>query len=144
MKYDAGAGAYDRLTGRWSRLYAPAVLKAVGASLGSAVLDLATGTGDAALIAGRHVQASGTVIGVDISVPMLRVANSKSLTSNVRFIAADAMMLPFRDGVFDAVICQFGLMFFPDRCAALTEIRRLLRPGGRVALTVCVPPHRAP
>src|SRR5260221_11006541 len=92
MKDGAGAGAYDRLTGRWSRLYAPAVLKAVGASLGSAVLDLATGTGDAALIAGRHVQASGTVIGVDISVPMLRVANSKSLTSNVRFIAADAMM----------------------------------------------------
>ena len=144
MKYDAGAGAYDSLTGRWSRLYAPAVLKAVGASLGSAVLDLATGTGDAALIAGRNVQALGTVIGVDISVPMLRIAQSKCLAPNVRFIAADAMMLPFRDSVFDAVICQFGLMFFPDRCAALTEIRRLLRPGGRVALTVWGPPDRAP
>jgi len=144
VKYDAGAGAYDRLTGRWSQLYAPAVLRAAGASVGNAVLDLATGTGDSALIAGRHVQAGGTVVGVDISVPMLRVANSKSLTSNVRFIAADAMMLPFRDGVFDAVICQFGLMFFPDRIAALTEIRRLLRPGGRVGLTVWGPPDRAP
>jgi ubiquinone/menaquinone biosynthesis C-methylase UbiE len=144
MKYDAGARAYDCLTGRWSRLYASSVLNAVGAAPGFLVLDLATGTGDAALLASRYVQTAGAVIGVDISVPMLRVADSKSLASNVRFIAGDAMMLPFADGVFDAVICQFGLMFFPDRGAALLEIHRLLRPGGRIALTVWGSADRAP
>jgi SAM-dependent methyltransferase len=144
MKYDAGAGAYDRLTGRWSRLYAPAVLNAAGVSVGSVVLDLATGTGDAALLASSHVQMGGTVVGVDISVPMLQVARSKSNASNVAFLAADAMTLPFRDGEFDAVICQFGLMFFPNKHAALGEMRRLLRHGGRIALTVWGPPEMAP
>jgi ubiquinone/menaquinone biosynthesis C-methylase UbiE len=65
------------------------------------------------------VESAGHVIGVDISVPMLQVAASKSLASNVSFMAADAMMLPFGNGTFDIVICQFGLMFFPDRVAAL-------------------------
>jgi ubiquinone/menaquinone biosynthesis C-methylase UbiE len=144
MKYDAGAAAYDRLTGRWSRLYAPALLEAASSSSRSSVLDLATGTGDAALLAGQSVESAGHVIGVDISVPMLQVAASKSLTSNVSFMAADAMMLPFGNGTFDIVICQFGLMFFPDRVAALAETRRILRPGGRVALTVWGSPDQAP
>lgn len=144
MKYDAGADAYDRLTGRWSRQYAAAVLDSAAVAQGLAVLDVATGTGDAALLASRRVQTAGTVIGADISVPMLRVADAKSSASNLHFVAADAMTLPFRDGIFDAVTCQFGLMFFPDRIAALTEFRRLLRPGGRVALTAWGPPDRAP
>ena len=141
VKYDAGASAYDRLTGRWSRLYAQAVLDAAGVSVGSVVLDLATGTGDAALLAGSRVQMGGVAIGADISIPMLRVARSKSNASNVAFLASDAMTLPFRDKTFDAVICQFGLMFFPNRRAALVEMRRLLRPGGRIALTVWGPPE---
>ena len=144
MKYDAGAEAYDRLTGRWSRLYAAAVLDAVGASPGASILDLATGTGDAAQLASLRVQPEGFVIGVDISVPMLRVACTKPHASNLDFMAADAMKLPFRDGAFDAIICQFGLMFFPDRRAALAEIRRSLRAGGRVALTVWDTADRAP
>lgn len=144
MKYDAGAAAYDRLTGRWSRLYAPVLLEAAGTSSGCSVLDLATGTGDAALLAGQSVESAGNVIGVDISLPMLQVAASKSLASNVSFMAADAMMLPFGAGTFDIVICQFGLMFFPDRVAALAETRRILRPGGRVALTVWGAPDQAP
>ena len=144
MKYDAGADAYDRLTGRWSRLYASTVLDAAGTSAGSRVLDLATGTGDAAVLASQRVGTEGAVIGVDISLPMLRAANAKSHASSLTFIAADAMRLPFRDRVFDAVICQFGLMFFPERRAALAEIRRTMRPGGRIALTVWGSPDRAP
>ena len=144
MKYDAGADAYDRLTGRWSRLYASALVEAADASHASVVLDLATGTGDAALVASQRVKAAGTVIGVDISVPMLRVANTKPSVLKVHFVAADGMALPFADGTFDAVICQFGLMFFPNRVTALMEIRRVLRPSGRVALTVWGPPDRAP
>jgi SAM-dependent methyltransferase len=86
----------------------------------------------------------GAAIGVDISIPMLRVARSKSNACNVGFLAADAMSLPFRDKTFDAIICQFGLMFFPDRRAALVEMRRLLRPGGRIALTVWGPREMVP
>jgi SAM-dependent methyltransferase len=120
------------------------VLDASGVSVGSVVLDIATGTGDAALLASSRVQMSGIAIGVDISAPMLQVARSKSNASNVGFLAADAMTLPFRDKAFDAVICQFGLMFFPNRRAALVEMGRLLRPGGRIALTVWGPPEMAP
>jgi SAM-dependent methyltransferase len=119
-------------------------LDAAGTSSESTVLDLATGTGDAAVLACQRVGAQGVVIGVDISLPMLRVANTKSQALNLSFILADAMRLPFRDPVFDAVICQFGLMFFPDRRAALAEIRRILRPGGRIAFTVWGSPDRAP
>ena len=144
MKYDAGAQAYDSLTGRWSRLYASALLDGVSIEPGFLVLDLATGTGDAALLAGQHVQTAGMVVGVDISVPMLRMADSKSPPSNVRFLGADAMMLPFGDSTFDGVICNFGLMFFPDMNGALSEIRRVLRPRGRVALTVWDTAERAP
>jgi SAM-dependent methyltransferase len=62
----------------------------------------------------------------------------------VKFAAADATKLPFRDGTFDAVLCQFGLMFFPNKVLGLRELRRVLRSGGRVALTVWGPPDRAP
>jgi ubiquinone/menaquinone biosynthesis C-methylase UbiE len=144
MKYDAGAVAYDRLTGRWSRLYARSILDAAAASSSRSLLDVATGTGDAAVLANDCVPAAGVVVGVDISVPMLRVAACKALQSNVSFAAADAMRMPFRDRTFDSVICQFGLMFLPDKAAGLAEFRRVLRPAGRVALSVWGEPHQAP
>ena len=78
MRYDAGAAAYDRLTGRWSRLYAPAALDAAGVKAGDRVLDLATGTGDTALLARARLGSFSTVIGVDLSLPMLLVAGAKS------------------------------------------------------------------
>jgi ubiquinone/menaquinone biosynthesis C-methylase UbiE len=75
---------------------------------------------------------------------MLVVAKSKSSEAPVSFVAADAQALPFREQTFDAAICLFGLMFFPDRIGALRGVRGLLRPGGRIALSVWGPSHRAP
>ena len=144
MKYDAGAAAYDCLTGRWSRLYARSALEAAAASSSRSVLDVATGTGDAAVAASDCVPPVGVVVGVDISVPMLHVAASKAVQSNLSFAAANAMSMPFREGTFDCVICQFGLMFLPDKLAGLTEFRRVLRPAGRVALSVWGKPEQAP
>ena len=144
MRYDAGAAAYDRLTGRWSRLYAPAALDAAGVKAGDRVLDLATGTGDTALLARARLGAFGTVVGVDLSLPMLLVAGAKSSGERLKLVAADAQALPFRARTFDAALCQFGLMFFPDRVAALQGVRHLLRPSAPVALTVWGPSHRAP
>jgi SAM-dependent methyltransferase len=144
MPYDAGAAAYDRFVGRWSRLYAAAALQAAGVRASSRVLDLATGTGEAALLAIPGVGSHGMVVGVDLSVPMLRVAKGKRSDERLKLVTADAQALPFRDRIFDAAICLFGLMFFPDRVGALRGARRLLRPGGRLAVCVWGPSHRAP
>jgi ubiquinone/menaquinone biosynthesis C-methylase UbiE len=144
MRYDAGAPAYDRLVGRWSALYATATLQAAGVKASDRVLDLATGTGDAAILATVHAGSYGTVVGVDLSLPMLLGAKRKSSEARLSFVAADAQGLPFRDRSFDAVICLFGLMFFPDRIVALRGARSLLRAGGRIALSVWGPSHNAP
>jgi ubiquinone/menaquinone biosynthesis C-methylase UbiE len=71
MRYDAGAEGYDRLTGRWSRLYAAAALESAGVKASDRILDLATGTGDAALLAIPRVGSYGSAVGVDLSLPML-------------------------------------------------------------------------
>lgn len=144
MKYDAGAGAYDRSTGRWTRLYAPAALRAARVESAARVLDVAVGTGDTAFLASASLPPSGLVAGVDISLPMLRIAAAKCESAAAAFAGASAMALPFADRTFDAAVCQFGLMFFPDRVAALKEIRRTLMPGARLAVTTWGPPERVP
>jgi ubiquinone/menaquinone biosynthesis C-methylase UbiE len=146
LRYDAGASAYDRLTGRWSRTLLPAVLDAAAIGEGAQVLDVATGTGDAALAASPRTGANGRVVGVDLSIPMLREAQAKARGSPhpIELIAANAQKLPFVDGAFDVVLCLFGLMFFPDRGAALQGFRRLLRPGGRLVVTTWGTPAQAP
>ena len=140
MKYDAGANAYDGFTGRWSRLFVPAVLAAAGVGPASRVLDVATGTGDA-VVAAAAQSASGFAVGIDISLPMLHVARGKCAFANVALVGGSALALPFADRTFDAAACQFGLMFFPDRVAGLREIRRTLIPGARLALTAWAAPE---
>lgn len=144
LTFDAAASAYDRMMGRWSRLYIPALLAAARVAQGGKVLDVATGTGEAALMAAARVGASGSVVGCDVSVPMLSAATRKTAGTPIRLIAADGQALPCRDHAFDAVICQLGLMFFPDAALGLREFRRVLRPGGRMAACVWSTPERAP
>ncbi len=94
------------------------------------VLELAAGTG----IVTRHVSSAledGHIVVTDLNEPMLDIARTKfSETDNVSFQTADAQELPFDDASFDAVICQFGHMFFPDRAKAYAEALRVLKPGG--------------
>ncbi len=144
LRYDAGAGAYDRLTGRWSRMYVDTVMNAARVTSGSHVLDVATGTGDAAIVAADLVGSSGTVVAMDISLPMLGEASIKADGRQIAFLPADARHLPFADGAFDALVCLFGLMFVPDQVTALKGFRRLLRPGGSVVATCWGTPARAP
>jgi ubiquinone/menaquinone biosynthesis C-methylase UbiE len=101
---------------------------------GMNVLDLASGSGEPALTAAQVVGPDGHVAATDISSEMLLVAeeNARSLgLGNLTFRQMDAQELPFQDESFDAVTCRLGLMFFPDPRAALREVRRVLRPGGR-------------
>ncbi len=130
------AEIYDRhfvpaLFGQWGEI----VCDAAGVSAGQRVLDVACGTGAATCPAARRVGSDGRVTGLDANPEMLAVARGKPEPIEWRDGSAEA--LPFADASFDAVISQFGFMFFADRVAALAEMQRCLRPGGRLAVAVC-------
>ena len=103
------------------------------------VLDVACGTGFVARLAADYVGADGRVVGVDLNARMIeaaRVASAAETGNTIEWRTGDAGALPFENGVFDVVVCQQGVQFFPDRAQGLREMRRVLRPGGRLALTV--------
>ena len=132
--------AYDeilvpRLFISWAHL----LLDQVGVAPGASVLDVACGPGSVTRLVAGRVGRSGQVTGCDLSPAMLEVAQSKPPVSDgapitYRQCPADALDVP--DGAFDVVLCQQGLMFFPDRVAALAEMRRALKPDGRAGLAV--------
>jgi ubiquinone/menaquinone biosynthesis C-methylase UbiE len=138
------ASAYDRFTGRWSRLFVPSVLGAAEVAPGCRLLDVSTGTGEAAVKALPIVGASGFVIGADIAPAMLQGARARLDEPLFWPVAADGQALPFRDASFDCVICQLGLQFFPNPAVGLAEFRRVLRSGGSVAICVISTPDKAP
>jgi len=98
------------------------------------VLDLCCGTGDMSFLA--ETMGASRVVGADFTLPMLRVAQRRARAeeSSPAFVAADALRLPFRDGVFDAVTVGYGLRNVADPQQALSEMRRVLAPGGRVVV----------
>jgi ubiquinone/menaquinone biosynthesis C-methylase UbiE len=138
------ASAYDQYVGRWSRAFVPAVLAAAGVRTGSRVLDVATGTGEAARAAVAIVKPAGSVIGADVSPAMLRAARARLDDRSFRAVVTDGQALAFRDDSVDAVVCQLGLQFFQDPALGLFEFRRVLRAGGRAAVCVISTPERAP
>jgi ubiquinone/menaquinone biosynthesis C-methylase UbiE len=136
--------AYDAWVGRWSRLFVPMVIEAADIAQGDLVLDVSTGTGEAAAAALQAVGASGRVVGADIAPPMLASARKRLADPLFWPVAADGQALPFRDEGFDAVVCQLGLQFFPDPARGLSEFRRVLARGAKVAICVISTPDRAP
>jgi ubiquinone/menaquinone biosynthesis C-methylase UbiE len=104
---------------------------------GERVLDVACGTGVLARLAAQAVGAAGTVAGVDINPGMLAVARSTTPPAMaIAWHEASVEAMPLPDASFDAVLCQMGLQFVGDKHAALSEMRRVLAPGGRVILNV--------
>jgi ubiquinone/menaquinone biosynthesis C-methylase UbiE len=111
---------------------------------GEEVLDVACGTGIVARSASRRM-IHGHVTGLDLNKGMLAVARMQvSEGAPIDWIEGSALDLPFPAGKFDLVLCQLGLQFFPDRGRALREMRRVLSPSGRVALSVYSPIERTP
>jgi ubiquinone/menaquinone biosynthesis C-methylase UbiE len=100
------------------------------------ILETAAGTGvvTRALVSALPEQV--TVTATDLNQPMLDHASSQLPSPRVTWQQADAQALPFPDGMFDAVVCQFGLMFFPDKARAFSEAYRVLKPGGRFLFNV--------
>lgn len=125
--------------------WAPILVGAAEIGLGDAVLDVGCGTGVVAREALRRAGAGGSVTGIDLNPGML--ATARQLAPEIVWREGDAAALPFEDASFDVVVSQFMLMFVPDRVAALKEMRRVLRPGGRLGLAVWdaidrAPPHK--
>jgi ubiquinone/menaquinone biosynthesis C-methylase UbiE len=113
---------------------------------GERVLDIACGTGIVARTAARKLAGSGSVVGLDLSAPMLAAARAAAAAEGmaVEWCESSAVKLPLADAAFEVVFCQQGLQFFPDRVSALREMYRVLTPGGRLVLSVWGPIERSP
>ncbi len=111
---------------------------------GEHVLDICTGTGELARLLLRRIGPEGSLTGVDFCEDMLDIAKKKMdpLPGNVSLVVSDARELPFPDGSFDAVTVSFGIRNVPDTFAALKEINRVLRPGGRFYCLELTRPQR--
>jgi len=94
------------------------------------VLELAAGTGVVTRRLAAVLPGDVAIVATDLNQPMLDQAAAIGVARPVEWRQADAMRLPFKDASFDAVVCQFGVMFFPDKPTAFAEARRVLRPGG--------------
>lgn len=104
---------------------------------GERALDVACGTGVVTRLAAQAVGDTGTVAGLDVNPGMLSVARSATPSGlDIEWHQASADAMPFTDASFDVVLCQMGLQFMPDKPAALSEIERVLVPGGRLVLNV--------
>ena len=96
----------------------------------SRVLEIAAGTGVVTRAMATALPASVSIVATDLNQPMIDYASARGTQRLVEWRQADAMKLPFQDETFDAVVCQSGVMFFPDKSRAYGEVHRVLRSGG--------------
>ncbi|HEY2654433.1 MAG TPA: bifunctional demethylmenaquinone methyltransferase/2-methoxy-6-polyprenyl-1,4-benzoquinol methylase UbiE [Solirubrobacteraceae bacterium] len=148
--FDRIAGLYDRMNSvmtaglhhEWRRRAADLA----ELSPGGRALDVATGTGDLALELANRVAPGGEVVGVDFSEKMLELARAKAgaRVPRVRFEHGNALALDYADGEFDAAAVGFGARNFSDLQRGLSEMARVVRPGGRVVVLEITTPRRRP
>jgi len=127
--------------------WAHRLLDEVELGSGDIVLDIATGSGTVARVAASRIGPNGYVFATDISKPMLDLASSRAVparSARIEYLQSPAAPLPGSSAIFDAVFCQQGLQLFPDRFAALCEMRRVLKPGGCAAIAVWAGLERNP
>lgn len=140
--FDGVAHRYDLtndvLTAGLDRRWRRAVVRAVDPAPGQRILDLAAGTGTSSL---PFVRAGARVCATDLSRGMLEVGRGRY--PGLDFVAGDALALPYADASFDAVTISFGLRNVEDTAAALAELRRVTRPGGRLVICEFATPAAA-
>jgi SAM-dependent methyltransferase len=116
--------------------YAANVVQRLSDLASGHLLETAAGTGIVTHALAAALPEAVEIVATDLNQPMLDHAAAKPGMERVTFRQADALALPFPDRTFDAIICQFGIMFFPDRVAGMREARRVLKPGGRFLFSV--------
>lgn len=142
--WDDVATEYERSIVRLTRVYAPRAVGALGIAEGERVLDVACGPGTASLIAAAE---GAEVVAVDHSEGMIRLLEARierERLQGIRPAVMDGQALDLPDGSFDAALCVFGLMFFPDQPRGFAELHRVLCPGGRAAVMTWADPERNP
>jgi ubiquinone/menaquinone biosynthesis C-methylase UbiE len=130
------AARYDTVLGPF--MFEPFARETASRLMGFAgdVLEIAAGTGVVTRELDRALAASSRIVATDLNAPMLEVAAARLTSPRVTWRQADALSLPFEDAAFDAAVCQFGVMFYPDPLAGHREAARVLRPAGRYVLSV--------
>jgi ubiquinone/menaquinone biosynthesis C-methylase UbiE len=138
------AAEYDRAFAHVTGYFMPFVLRAARIAEGMRVLDIATGTGLSAEAALSAVGPTGHVTAADVSPAMVEKARERlGDARNTSVLVEDAQALSFSDEAFDAVVCNLGLMFFPEPARGLSEFRRVLCPGRWAAVSVNTVPERS-
>ena len=150
-------GMFDRIAGRYDLLnslmtaglhhaWRERAVDRAAVGPGDSVLDVCCGTGDLSFELAERVVPGGSVVGCDFSEPMLDLARDKALDRGapVRFEWADALQLPYDEGRFDAVTVGFGVRNLSNLDRGLAEMRRVLRPGGRLVILEITQPTRPP
>jgi ubiquinone/menaquinone biosynthesis C-methylase UbiE len=140
------SSTFTRASAGYERVMVPAVFASWAKDLvetatptpGLRVLDVACGTGIVARLAAAQVGSTGRVVALDANEPMLVVARAQPapIGAQIEWRQGDATKLPFADEEFERVLCQHGLQYFPERAAALREMRRVLAPDGQLAASV--------
>lgn len=137
--WDRRAAGYGATTARATTQAIPSLLAAARVASGTCMIDVCCGPGYAA---GAAAALGAEATGVDVSPAM--IAAARAAFPACRFDAGDAATLPAADHAFDAAVCGFGLFHLADPAAALAEMRRVLRPGGRIALSQWAGPAASP
>jgi ubiquinone/menaquinone biosynthesis C-methylase UbiE len=144
--WNEAAPAYPSLAERFVPFRAELV-RQLGPAAGESILDLGTGHGEPAMTIAGAVGATGRVVGVDLSEGMVdlagRTARERHL-SNMEFRVMDCSALDFPDASFDGVVSSFGFQIFTDPAKAAREARRVLRPGGRIAVSIWSTAEKVP
>jgi ubiquinone/menaquinone biosynthesis C-methylase UbiE len=128
-EYDSGPGCFAHFGRR--------LVEVANVHVGAHVLDIAAGRGAVLFPAAERVGAGGEVVGIDLAEAMAHATSEEAVSRGlkVRMSVMDAEELTFPDESFDCVTCGFGIMFFPDQDRALAQMRRVLKPGGRLAIS---------
>jgi ubiquinone/menaquinone biosynthesis C-methylase UbiE len=140
--YNAAADHFDDgPLAFWDR-YGRGTIERLALAPGAMVLDVGCGSGASAIPAAKAVGPHGHVIGIDLADRLLAIARAKAISQklkNIEFRQGDMEKLEFSDASFDAVVCVFAIFFLPDMVKQVRELWRLIRPGGRLAITTWGP-----
>lgn len=137
--FNRAAPTYDQVGPRFFSYFGQRLVDLAGLTAGLNVLDVATGRGSVLFPAARQVGPTGHVTGVDLSAGMVRETSlevARRGLENITLEQMDAENLAFEDNSFEAILCGFGVFFFPQVGQALNEFNRVLKPGGKVAFSV--------